>query len=357
MCRNAPRRHSLFCILTPDILDQVARNGTPAQRNRALDTLRTDHTLRTLRALRLAAPPAAFPRAVLAVAPGQAQRIVADARNTTNLPGDVVRAEGAPATGDPAADEAYDGLGATHDLFWRAFARNSIDDQGMPLHASVHYDVDYNNAFWDGERMVFGDGDGDLFNRFTVALDVIAHELGHGVTEFEGPLIYHKQSGALNESMSDVFGSLTKQMLLNQTADQADWLIGAGLFTANVQGRALRDMANPGTAYDDPVLGQDPQPVHMDDYARTNRDNGGVHINSGIPNRAFHLVATQLGGYAWERAGRIWYETLRDSRLRATAGFLAFARLTLANAGRLFGEGSPEQQAVRAGWNRVGIAI
>ena len=227
----------------------------------------------------------------------------------------------------------------------------------MPLNATVHYGESYNNAFWDGTRMVFGDGDGELFNRFTVALDIIGHELAHGVTEDEGGLIYAYQSGALNESMSDVFGSLIKQSQPGklQEADEADWLIGAGLLAQGVQGVALRSMKAPGTAYDDPVLGRDPQPGHMNDYVHTNRDNGGVHINSGIPNRAFHLAATAIGGYAWEKAGRIWYETLRDSRLRPNTGFIRFARMTVDVAGRLYGGASTEKKAVANAWAEVGV--
>jgi Zn-dependent metalloprotease len=205
--------------------------------------------------------------------------------------------------------------------------------------------------------MVFGDGDGELFNRFTIALDVIGHELAHGVTQDEAQLAYYGQSGALNESVSDVFGSLVKQHALKQTADQADWLIGAGLFTAKVNGEALRSMKAPGTAYDDPVLGKDPQPAHMRDFVRTYQDNGGVHINSGIPNHAFYLAAIKIGGYAWETAGRIWYETLRDSKLRPNSGFRTFARLTIANAGRLYGQNSREQQAIHASWTEVGVPI
>ena len=139
--------------------------------------------------------------------------------------------------------------------------------------------------------------------------------------------------------MSDVFGSLIKQRVLKQTAQQADWLIGEGLFTSAVNGKALRSMKAPGTAYSDPVLGDDPQPDHMSRYVNTYNDNGGVHINSGIPNRAFQLAAEALGGYAWEKAGRIWYETLRDSALRPNTGFRRFARLTVSAAARLLRSG------------------
>ncbi len=197
----------------------------------------------------------------------------------------------------------------------------------------------------------------ELFNRFTISLDIIGHELAHGVTEDEAQPIYFFQAGALNESMSDVFGTLVRQHMENQTADQADWLIGAGPFTAKINGVALRSMKAPGTAFDDRVLGNDPQPAHMRDFVYTYQDNGGVHINSGIPNYAFYLAATQLGGYAWEKAGRIWYETLRDPRLRPNTGFRRFARLTIANTQRLFGQASIEEQAVRNAWDQVGIEI
>ncbi len=357
MCRRTARPNSIFCILPPHILRSIAQNGTPQQRATAMQTLATDNTFRALRSgLRMTAPAIQrHPR--MLVAEGEKQRTIYDAHNTQTLPGDVVRAEGAPPSGDAAVDEAYDGLGATYDFYWEAHERNSIDDEGMLLNATVHFGREYDNAFWDGQRMVFGDGDGELFNRFTIALDVIGHELTHGVTEDEAQLMYFFQVGALNESISDVFGSLVKQRVLNQTADQADWLIGAGLFTPNVNGVALRSMKAPGTAYDDAVLGKDPQPAHMHDFVYTFQDNGGVHINSGIPNHAFYLVATQLGGYAWKKAGRIWYETLRDPRLRPGSGFRRFARLTVANAGRLFNQDSPEQKAVREAWGQVGVRI
>jgi Zn-dependent metalloprotease len=225
----------------------------------------------------------------------------------------------------------------------------------MPLSATVHYGEDYNNAFWNGRQMVFGDGDQQLFNRFTLALDVIGHELAHGVTEDEAQIVYMFQPGAVNEHISDVKGALLKQWVSNQTADRADWLIGAGLLGPAVNGVALRSMKAPGTAYDDQVLGKDPQPGHMDDFVSTWQDNGGVHINSGIPNRAFYLAATAIGGYAWEKAGRIWYETLRDPRLSSEPSFAQFAGLTMDVAGRLYGSGSTEQEAVGDAWGQVGV--
>ena len=254
-------------------------------------------------------------------------------------------------------DEAYDGLGATFDFFQQVFGRNSIDNAGLPLLATVHFGNNYTNAQWDGSQMIFGDGDGFLFHRFTSAIDIIGHELTHGVTEHDSHLQYFQQSGALNESLSDVFGSLVKQFALKQKAEEADWLIGAGLFTSEVQGVALRSMAAPGTAFDDPILGKDPQPADMSGFVTTFDDNGGVHINSGIPNRAFYLVETQLGSYAWERAGTIWYNTLSSSQLRPNANFQQFAQVTLTTAQQLYGIGSSEADAVRDGWNTVGVTI
>jgi Zn-dependent metalloprotease len=191
-----------------------------------------------------------------------------------------------------------------------------------------------------------------MFDRFTKSLDVIGHELTHGVTEKESGLQYLNQSGALNESVSDVFGVLVKQYKLGQTADQADWLIGADLVKKGFPGKALRSMAAPGTAWD-----EDDQPAHMDGYVHTQSDNGGVHTNSGIPNKAFADFALALGGNAWERAGRIWYEALRDARLQPDAQFVAFARITLATAQRLYGSDADEVSALQDAWSGVGISV
>ena len=198
--------------------------------------------------------------------------------------------------------------------------------------ATVHYQRNYDNAFWNGTQLVFGDGDGQTFDRFTKPVDVLGHELTHAVTEHTAGLVYEGQSGALNESVSDVFASCLKQRLLGQDAVAGDWLIGAGLFLPGVQARALRDMAHPGTAYDDPVLGKDPQPDHMDGYIDTTDDHGGVHLNSGIPNRAFQLAATAIGGSSAEGAGRIWYAALTGG-LSSRADFATFAAATVAAAG------------------------
>ncbi len=334
------------------MLHRIALQGSAKQREAALATLATDQTLRVSRATHELLD-AGSHRGLLAVPATAKQRTIYDAQERETLPGKTVRVEGSGRSRDVAVNEAYDGLGATFDFYAGAYDRNSIDDEGLHLDASVHYGRRYDNAFWNGQQMVFGDGDGDLFNRFTIALDVIGHELTHGVTGDEAKLVYLGQAGALNESISDVFGSLVKQYARKETADRADWLIGAGLFTSKVHGVALRSMKAPGTAYDDPVLGRDPQPATMSGYVHTSSDNGGVHTNSGIPNHAFYLAAIALGGHAWEKAGRIWYETLRDKRLKPTATFLQFARYTVANAEHGFG--AAERKAVAAAWDAVGI--
>lgn len=355
---SKPARRPRCSIIPPYVLQAIAESSDPVAAARATRALERDATLRERRQGRFEAAHAPSLPPEVAVPPGtpeSPQRVVSDAANAERLPGRVVRREGEPATGDAAADEAYDGLGATWELYATAYGRNSLDDHGLPLLASVHYGRDYDNAFWDGTQMVFGDGDGRYFRRFTASLDVIGHELTHGVTELTAGLTYRGQPGALNESISDVFGSLVRQRLLGQRADEADWLIGADLFTDAVKGVALRSMASPGTAYDDPVLGRDPQPAHMDDYVETTDDNGGVHINSGIPNRAFYLAATTVGGHAWETVGPLWYAVLTGPGIRADCDFATFAALTVAAARDEHGQESPVVRAVQSAWEQVGV--
>ncbi|WIE76636.1 M4 family metallopeptidase [Curtobacterium sp. MCSS17_007] len=295
------------------------------------------------------------PRSISGTVDRSPQRTIADAHGSTSLPGTVVRREGDADTGDAAVDEAYAGLGATHAFWLDVFGRASIDGAGLPLDATVHYGQDYDNAYWDGRRMVFGDGDGEVFERFTVSLDVIGHELAHGVTQYTADLTYEGQSGALNESVSDVFGSLVAQHAAGQTADQATWLIGEGLFTDAVHGVALRSMRAPGTAYDDPVLGRDPQPATMADYVETTEDSGGVHLNSGIPNHAFFLAATAIGGYAWEGAGAVWWDALTAPETTEGIDFAGFARVTVDAAASRFGQDSVQRAAVEDAWRAVGV--
>ena len=282
------------------------------------------------------------------------RRTIYDAENGFMLPGRDVRHESDGPTTDVAVNEAFDGLGATYDYYFEVHGRDSIDARGLPLDATVHYRRAFNNAFWNGRQMVFGDGDGELFNRFTQSLDIIGHELTHGVTQYEAALDYQGQSGALNEHMSDVFGSLVKQHVLRQTAKRADWLIGEGIWAKGIHGKALRSMKAPGTAYDDPRVGKDPQPANMSGYVDTNDDNGGVHVNSGIPNHAFYLASMGFGGSAWVKAGKVWYLALTQS-LHRDADFPVAAAATVDAAGRLFG--TKGATVVRTAWRQVGIDV
>lgn len=351
------RHQPIFCAMPPYILESIAQRGTITQSTLAIWNLTMAAQMRGERQA-----VADFQFLSLTNTVRKKMRTVYDAKNLGTLPGAMARREGEPPTGDPAVDEAFEGAGATYDLFWEVYGRNSVDGEGLQLDSTVHYQTGYDNAFWNGQQMVYGDGDEDLpeserlFNRFTSSVDIIGHELTHGVIQYSANLNYWGQSGALNESYADVYGALVKQRLLGQTAAEADWLIGSELITPKVNGRAIRSMAEPGTAFDDDVLGIDPQPGHMRDFVETDRDSGGVHINSGIPNRAFFLAARDIGGFAWEKAGQIWYEAL-TKRLRPTANFQQGADATYAAAGSLYGQGSLEQKAVAAAWRGVGIEV
>jgi len=341
---------SLACFVPPDLLHEIARNAKSAKlRRSALDSLAIDAAIRTQRAESAARTLAAPMRA--GAGSGLPQRFIHDQKNAADMtPGMVVRAEGQPAVEDAAVNQAYDNFGETYKFYWEVLHRDSIDDQGMPIHGMVHFDTAYNNAFWDGEgHMWFGDGDGSMFSDFTKSLDVIGHELTHGVTQYTANLAYSGQSGALNESLSDVFGSLVKQYALQQTADQADWLIGPDVVGAELA-PALRSMRAPGTANQ-----YDRQPADMSGFVTTNRDNGGVHTNSGIPNKAFYLAATAIGGFAWETAGRIWYAAMNDARLRPNSRFAAFAQATIRAAGAFGGTDGDATKAVTEAWRTVKV--
>ncbi|NYD40570.1 protealysin inhibitor emfourin [Nocardioides panaciterrulae] len=329
-------------FVPPYLLEALAASAHPAA-DHGRATLDADARLRTARMLR---PPAATPEEA-AVATGPAWT-VHTADHGSALPGRAVRAAGDPASGDLAVDEAATGITGALALFAEIYGRSSYDGRGAPVSLTVHYQQGYDNAFWDGTQLVFGDGDGRVFGRFTRPVDVLGHELTHAVTQHTAGLEYAGQSGALNESVSDVFASCLKQRLLGQTALEADWLIGEGIFLPGVRARALRDMAAPGTAYDDPALGRDPQVGSMSDYVDTTDDNGGVHLNSGIPNRAFQLAATAIGGTSWEGAGQIWYAALTGGLVGAQSDFAGFAAATVAAAG-------PHADAVGSAWEQVGV--
>jgi Zn-dependent metalloprotease len=347
------RTHAVCGFLPPHILRSISeKSEDTVQRDQAHAALEFSAQLRGARVATMMAPASAETALVAPVL----RRTVYDAQRRTVLSGKLIRSEGQKPGTDVAAREAYDGAGFTHDFYSKVYGRSSVDGRGLQLDSSVHYGINYSNALWNGRQMIYGDGDGKLFNRFTESLDIIAHELTHGVTQYTAALAYHEQSGALNEHFSDVFGMLVKQYKLKQTAAKSDWLIGSGLFTSAVHGAGVRSMKAPGTAYDDKVLGKDPQPGHMKDYKTLVLDNGGVHVNSGIPNHAFYLVSTLLGGNAWTVAGRIWFDTL-TTRIKANATFRDCAQATADAAAARHGENSEPQRAVLQAWKEVGIDL
>jgi Zn-dependent metalloprotease len=350
-------RHAIQCIIPPYITEHLARSANPKVRARALANIATSAAMRARRELAQA-----MPTLMASMAPnGKKNRLVYDARKKDQLPGTLVRSEGDAKSKDAAVNEAYDYSGDTFDFYSELFDRHSLDDNGMTLISSVHVaEVDdagkyvpMDNAYWNGEQMAYGDGDGIVFQRFTRSLDVVGHELTHGVQSFTSNLKYRGQSGALNEHFSDVFGILVRQWRRGETAAKASWLIGREVLVAAPTRRGIRDMENPGTAYkDDPYLGSDPQPAHMSKIYTGASDNGGVHINSGIPNRAFALTAKALGGKAWDVAGRIWYQTMLQ--LTTTSQFQDCADMTLQVAAAY---GAAAKKAVTAAWRNVGVSV
>ena len=334
-------------FIPPHVFHHVARHSSGTISAEARATLDHMHAVREDRTRSLIAPvPSANPRRKL--------RNVYDAGHRRSLPGKLVRSDHRSLHPDQDANEAFFGAGATYDFFFQLYGRDSIDGRGQRIDSTVHYGDRFANAMWNGRQIIYGDGDGRLFGRFTPAIDVVAHELTHGVTQNEAGLVYEGESGALNEHLSDSFGIMVKPFQTDQTAEQSNWLIGEGVLLPSVHGVAIRSMAAPGTAYDDPILGKDPQPWHMRDYVRGTADNGGIHVNSGIPNHAFYLAATAIGGRTWPVVGRVWYETLRE-HLRPESTFQQFANATTRTAGDLFGFGGTIQTAVANAWERVGL--
>src|SRR5919201_1320327 len=350
--------HCCF-IAPPHLLARLIEEGSAEEREAAMLALASSASVRGRRSLvttLLRKDETREAGLALLAAPTGAKRAVFDAQHQGQsfLPGQRMRGEGDPPSSDDAVNEAYDASGTSYDFYEQVFGRDSVDGKGLELVSSVHFGVRFGNALWNGSQMVYGDGDGVLFNEGAMTKDVsvIGHELTHGVTRFTAALVYHKDTGALNESFSDVFGSLVKQKSLGQTADQADWLIGEGIMGPGMGG-ALRSLKEPGKAFK-----YDHQPAHMDEYVDLpddtdpRHDNGGVHINSGIPNHAFYLAATAIGGNAWEAAGHIWYKVLTE-KLHANADFKTAAQATVDVAGQDFS--STEQDAVRKAWQDVGV--
>ncbi|KAJ2891845.1 putative peptidase thermolysin protein [Zalerion maritima] len=284
-------------------------------------------------------------------------RAVYDAENSMNeqdLPGKKVRVEGEDPVEDKAINQAYSNAGEVLKFYKEKFGWNSIDNKNMAVISSCHFGNNYGNAFWDPDKqqMVYGDGD-NFLHKFTECVDVIGHEMTHAVTEYTSPLDYQGQPGALNEHVSDVFGIMVKQMVEDEKAKDADWLIGEGCLLPGIKGVALRSMKNPGTAYNDKVLGKDPQPDNFKDYKVITEDNGGVHIYSGIPNKAFYKASVDFGGYSWEKAGLIWWKTMNSGRIPPRCTFKQFAQVTIEIAEEEFKEEG--KKVLTNAWEEVGV--
>lgn len=351
--------HPLRCILPPYISDKLVDTSTEKNKVEALENKLLNHRLRSDRMFLAALPE--HQQKMLAVSAKIAKKPapileVYSCNNLRNLPGTKLKKTGTKFS-DPDAQNVYAGGLQTWKFYYDLFKRNSIDDAGMAMIHSVHYGKRYNNAMWNGRQMLYGDGDKKVFDSFTKDIDIIGHELTHGVTQFTANLNYENQSGALNESVSDIFGIMIKQRALKQDVKQSDWLIGSNVMLGAQY--ALRSMKAPGTAYlNHPKWGDDPQPATMDKYMHLpNTDEGdwgGVHYNSGIPNYAFYVMAFDMGGFSWEKAGQIWYATI-TKELKPPSDFADAKRATIKQAGLIFGKGSLEEKAVKAGWKAAKV--
>lgn len=355
MCKN--HRNPLRCIIPPYIAEKLL--DTPVmEETQALDALLRNHRFHSDRKFFSALPPAARKMTLIKaqpVSPVKPSIELYDCQHTTQLPGR--RLNAAAIEQDKDAKNVYTASEYTWDFYNRFFNRKSIDNANMVLVHSIHYGRDYPNAMWNGRQMVYGDGDQETFGSFTDDIDVIAHELAHGVTQYEANLEYEFQSGALNESFSDVFGIMIKQFVRNETVNKSNWLIGENVMLGEKY--ALRSMIAPGTAYlGHPQWGDDPQPATMDNYLHfpntEEGDWGGVHYNSGIPNFAFCMAAMEAGGYAWETVGRVWYAALTES-LQRYSDFADAKEATILHAGKIFGTGSKVEKAVINGWRKAKV--
>jgi len=326
-------------IIPPHILEELAKRGSLSCKKTLNDTHRILQKRNTILNNLLLEEDKT----------GEGDRFVYDSLNEYKQQVKLLLKEGNPKIDDKVANEVYDKSGFVRDYFKDAFDLNSINNMGMDIISNIRYGKDYNNAFWDGDEMTYGEGDQVQFKDFTSAIDVIAHELMHGVTQFLANLEYRSQSGALNEHFSDVFGTIVKQKFYKQDCESADWLIGDELVTEKFPGKAIRSMKEPGTAND-----FDNQPDHMDNYYTGQDDNQGVHINSGIPNKAFYLSVLEIG---IDDCALIWFETLKV--LWRTANFNDMLDNLMAIAKKLSekGEvniGSPE--AITNSFAQVGLS-
>jgi Zn-dependent metalloprotease len=321
---------------------------TTATRKSLADTLKYDVELRKLRVqarkLTLVAQEVVRERATLAPIPAIT---ICNCNNTQSLPGGPMPHPAAAV--DPTVKRVFETTTNVVDFFDKVFSRNSIDDAGMTLMSSVHYGNKYNNACWNGSQMTYGDGDGDIFVDFSQGIDVVCHELMHGVTQHTIQLGYANEPGGLNESISDVFGTMFRQWKAGQPVTRADWLMGTDIMgpAAIKDGYVcLRDMARPGAKH---CLTR--QPYHYSKY----KAGMDPHYSSGIPNLAFHKVAMAIGGNSWGKAGQIWYRALTGFGPSPNMRMRAFANRTRRVASELYPGDAASAQAVDLGWKQVGL--
>lgn len=352
-------RNPVQCIVPPYMQEKIGETDA-AEKDNMADSIRRDYLFRSDRNFFTLAPAAI--RTALSLLPEKVSvkpviEVFNSGKSKRNIPGKLICTATNPTTKDADAKRCLRGGLKTWQFYYDLFNRNSIDNAGMKIRQSIHYGKAYGNAFWNGRQMVYGDGNKKYYNSFTSDIDIIGHELTHGVIQYEANFDYEFQPGALNESCADVFGILIKQFALNQDVKKSNWLIGENIMMGDKY--ALRSIRAPGSAYTNhPVFGNDPQPATMSDFLKLpyEDDYGGVHYNSGIPNFAFYIAAYNLGGNAWEKMGRIWYAALCDrQRVSKQCNFLQFKRATIFHARLLFGKGSLALKATMAGWKEAGL--
>ncbi|MBP6123588.1 MULTISPECIES: M4 family metallopeptidase [Providencia] len=255
------------------------------------------------------------------------------------------------------AHHVFTSIGLIRSFFEEQLNIDKMFGCDADINAVIHYGTNYSNAFWNSQAIFFGDGDGKIFGPFYNDIDIVAHELAHGFISSQADFDYVFQSGALNESVADVLGIMVKQYVQKETANESNWLLGENLFLDKVRAPALRSMVKPGSAYYFSSSNNDPQVGHMSEFRNLplRIDNGGVHINSGIPNRAFYLLACELGGYSWDVAGKIWIEAVSDPLVSNTATFRQFADATLRAATKLFDNSIAMK--TRQSWLDVGLEV
>jgi Zn-dependent metalloprotease len=342
-----------ICHIVPEkVLKRLAqdRSYSADQRKNFADTVKVDVELRKLRTqaskLTRVASLIAGPVVAEAVAPPPTIPVF-DCNQGQTLPG--AQVTNPAGSSNATAKRAFVETTSVAAFYAQVFGRNSIDGAGMSMISSVHYGVNYNNAFWNGSQMTYGDGDGSIFSDFTKSNDVIGHELTHGVTQYSLQLNYTNEAGGLNESMSDCFGSMFRQWEANQDVNQADWLIGKDIVgpAALQKGlTCLRDMANPAAKH---CLA--PQPTKFSQY----KPGMDPHESSGIPNLAFYTIAKSVGGKSWDKVGQIWYRSMTGFGPTPAMKMKAFANRTRTVTAQLYAGDSAVAGAVDAGWNKVGL--